>query len=109
MDLLTILESYFEDRVIVHHNALLGYHTQWFAHLQSQDAELKTLLSPDVLYDHSNGQWSGVTRLHADNFGEIVKSFQMILQRKFSGKAGIDLFLCGHPLYWCLLYKGMGI
>eukprot|EP00929_Paragymnodinium_shiwhaense_P069498 TRINITY_DN35046_c0_g1_i2.p1 TRINITY_DN35046_c0_g1~~TRINITY_DN35046_c0_g1_i2.p1 ORF type:complete len:508 (-),score=56.34 TRINITY_DN35046_c0_g1_i2:27-1550(-) len=86
-----------------------------FATLQplcTQDVRLKELMRwDDVLYKVSSRecagpegggqQMCGLRRLHGD-FDQAIQSFKHVFGPELDGV--VDLFMCGHPLYWCRMF-----
>lgn len=108
-DFATVLENWVDDRyeVQVSHNALgdtcvYARYKDWVC---SKDHRLKELLREETIMSEISqqdcghrGQWCGVRHLHEDFDDLILPRFQAEFDLR-----DVDLFACGHPLYWCRL------
>ncbi|CAE6968811.1 unnamed protein product, partial [Symbiodinium sp. KB8] len=78
----------------------------WRMPFCSQDEQLFSLIGMQEIHDHSQGQWEGAYRNHRHEHWADVK-------REFAAKyynwldSHVDLFLCGHPLFWCTLFEDL--
>lgn len=115
VDFATILENWMSDRyeIEVSHNALADHcvYARYKDWLCSKDARFREVMEEERIMKHisqadcgeTRGQWCGLRELHED-FDVKVLHFQSL----FPELKEVDLFACGHPLYWCRLVAGLG-
>jgi hypothetical protein len=64
---------------------------------------LYNLLQIPRLHDHRDGQWEHAYQIHKpESWAEIKLRFHDELSNMVRD---VDLFLCGHPIYWCSLLE----
>uniref|UniRef100_A0A7S4VWY4 Uncharacterized protein n=1 Tax=Alexandrium monilatum TaxID=311494 RepID=A0A7S4VWY4_9DINO len=114
VDIVTILEQFATDRydVKVHSHAVSEYcgYAPYRGWLCTSDRRVEEVLQKELVLGRiseracgsEEGQWCGLRRLHR-NFDAVVEAFTRTFYRELSGT--IDLFMCGHPVFWCKLYQ----
>eukprot|EP00435_Cladocopium_sp_Y103_P076261 s154_g85.t1 len=113
VDFATILENWMDDRyeVEVSHNALADHceYARYKDWLCSKDMRFKEVLEEQRISTQASqmdcgerGQWCGLRELHHE-FNEVIPRFQQLFNQELRD---VDLFACGHPLYWCRLVMG---
>ena len=114
VDFATVLENWMSDRydVQVSHNALADHceYARYKDWLCSKDTRLKEVLQEKRILSQMSqaacgerGQWCGLRGLN-EEFEEVLPRFRAV----FTELTEVDLFACGHPLYWCRLVAGFG-
>ena len=72
----------------------------------SQDEQLFSLIGMQEIHDHSQGQWEGAYRNHRhENWADVKREFAAKYYNWLDSH--VDLFLCGHPLFWCTLFEDL--
>ncbi|CAJ1359234.1 unnamed protein product [Effrenium voratum] len=116
VDFATILEEWVSDRYVVDisHNALADHceYARYKDWLCSKDVRLKEVLREQTILSQMSqaecgeerGQWCGLRELHLD-FEEVKRHFDARLSADLRQ---MDLFACGHPLFWCRLVESYG-
>lgn len=75
----------------------------------SRDRRVREILREDTVVPfisqadcgEARGQWCGLRDMNAD-FDSVVAEFARVLGPELDGS--VDLFMCGHPLFWCQLF-----
>ncbi|CAE7378525.1 unnamed protein product [Symbiodinium natans] len=86
--------------------AAMPMQTDWRIPYCCRDEKLYDLIGVPRLHDHSLGQWEGAYSNHRTEHWSEVKA-------KFAAEyydwldSHVDLFLCGHPLFWCTLFEDL--
>ena len=113
VDFVTVLENWMSDRfeIQVSHNALADHceyarYTEW---LCSKDMRFKEVLEEEKILTQASqadcgerGQWCGLRELNQNFDSAVLPRFLAL----FPELSNVDLFACGHPLYWCRLVAG---
>ena len=110
VDFATILENWMNDRyeVEVSHNALADHceYARYKNWLCSKDMRFKEVLEEQRISTQASqmdcgerGQWCGLRELHQEFDDKVIPRFKQL----FHELRDVDLFACGHPLYWCRL------
>eukprot|EP00439_Symbiodinium_sp_Y106_P025856 s1386_g3.t1 len=72
----------------------------------SQDEQLFSLIGMQEIHDYSQGQWEGAYRNHRhENWADVKREFAAKYYNWLDSH--VDLFLCGHPLFWCTLFEDL--
>eukprot|EP00438_Fugacium_kawagutii_P016328 Skav212448 [mRNA] locus=scaffold1094:264444:268601:- [translate_table: standard] len=116
VDLATILENWMSERyeVQVSHNALADHceYARYKDWLCSKNDLFKEVLEEQRIVTQASqvdcgerrGQWCGLRELHQEFDEKVIPRFQA----QFPELRQVDLFACGHPLYWCRLLADFG-
>ncbi|CAK0825963.1 unnamed protein product [Prorocentrum cordatum] len=75
--------------------------------LCSSDERFRRLMHYEQLDKHVGRQWGGVQAFNEDRFEEARRQFRAELWPELR-REGVALFMCGHPLFWCRLFEGLG-